>query len=465
MSADIKALLSSWRDRPDLFAQEALGVKLLPWQVEAFRDVGLHDRNTWRSAHGVGKTTSLALLALWFISTRFPCKIPVTAPTAHQLEDVFWAELAKWFRRMPPPLRNQFELTSDLLYMKGRKEESFIVARTARREQPEALQGFHSENLLFLIDEASGIPDTVFEVAEGALSTPGAKVIMAANPTRVSGYFFDSHTRLKHLWRTRQISAFDVEGTPLFSPAYIESVKRRYGENSNAYRIRVLGEFPTGDDDAVIPLHLVTDAVDRDIRQDESDPIVWGVDCARFGDDRSTLCKRRKFKMLEPIKAWRNLDTQALAGVITREYKDTPPKQRPDEIMVDVIGIGSGVADRLRENGLPVICVNVSEAAAIGDKYFRQRDELWWLTREWFESRQASIVDDPELIEELTTPKYEHLGSGKIRVESKEDVKKRVLEKKSPDKADALILTFASQKMRAGDGWGELKYSDDAYYV
>lgn len=464
MSVEIKKLLLSWRDRPDLFATEALGMKLLPWQAEAFRDVAIYDRNTWRSAHGVGKTTSLAALALWFISTRFPCKIPVTAPTAHQLEDVFWAELAKWYRRMPLPLQSQFELTSDLMYLKGRKEESFIVARTARREQPEALQGFHSENLLFLIDEASGIPDPVFEVAEGALSTPGAKVIMAANPTRVTGYFYDSHTRVKHLWRTRQISAFDVEGTPLFSPAYIESVKRRYGENSNAYRIRVLGEFPTGDDDAVMPLHLVMDAVNRDIVQEDSDPVVWGLDVSRFGDDRTTLCKRRKFKMLEPIKTWRQLDTQAIAGIITREFRDTPQKLRPDEIMVDVIGIGAGVVDRLRENGLPVIGVNVSESAAQSEKFFRQRDELWWLAREWFESRVASIPDDDELIEELTTPKYVYLGSGKIAVESKKEVKARTLMQKSPDKADSLILTFASQKMRAG-GDAELQYTDSAYYV
>ena len=465
MRDEIKSLLASWRDRPDLFAREALGMKLVPWQQDALLDVGKFDRNTWRSAHGVGKTTTLVALGLWFISTRFPCKIPVTAPTAHQLDDIFWAELAKWYRKMPEPLRNQFELTSDLLYMKGRKEESFLVGRTARREQPEALQGFHSENLLFLIDEASGIPDVVFEVAEGALSTPGAKVIMAANPTRTSGYFFDSHTRLKEFWKTRRISAFDVQNTPLFSQSYVDSVARRYGTNSNAYRIRVLGEFPTGDDDAAIPLHLVTDAVDRDIQQEAGDPIVWGVDVARFGDDRTTLCKRRKFQMLSRIKSWRGLDTQAIAGVITREFLDTPVKERPDEIMVDVIGIGAGVGDRLRENGLPVVMVNVSESAALNERYFRQRDELWWLTREWFESRQASIPDDEELIEELTTPRYEMLGSGKIKIESKADVKSRVLEKKSPDKADALILTFASQKMRAGSSMAPLVYSDGGYYV
>jgi phage terminase large subunit len=447
-----------------LYFQEALGLEPLPWQKNFLTALERDDRVAAKSAHGVGKSTTLAGAALWFISTRFPCKVPVTAPTLHQLEDVFWAELAALFNRMPVPLRSQFELTQERLYMKARPKEAFVVARTARKEQPEALQGFHSEHLLFLIDEASGIPDAVFEVAEGALSTPGAKVGMGANPTRTSGYFFDTFHKSRSLWTTMTVSGWDLQGTPLWNAKMEENLRIRYGADSNAYRIRWLGEFPTGEDDAVIPLHLVESSIARDIGGYQDAAVVWGLDVARFGDDRSVLCKRQGRKVLEKLQTWRDKDSTQLAGLVTAEYRATPHNKRPREIFVDVIGVGAGVCDRLRENGLPAYAVNVAESPAMRDKYFRLRDELWWTAREWFEERGGSLPDDDELVAELTTPKYEILGSGKVRVESKDDVKRRLLEKKSPDKADAFILTFASQRTN-GRVDADLNIEDAGYYL
>jgi hypothetical protein len=167
-------------------------------------------------------------------------------------------------------------------------------------------QGFHAEHLLFLIDEASGIPDVVFEVGMGALSTPGAKVLMAGNPTRASGFFYETHHSLRSRWQTMHVSCLDVPR----AQGHIEDIRAKYGEGSNAWRVRVLGEFPTADDETVIPLELVLSAVERRVSTLSYYP-VWGVDVARYGDDRTALAKRQANRLLEPIRWWHSTDLMA----------------------------------------------------------------------------------------------------------------------------------------------------------
>jgi hypothetical protein len=159
--------------------------------------VGKHDRVSIRSGHGVGKTTLEAWLILWFMLTRQNCKVPVAANSQDQLRDTIWPEIGKWHRQLPEPLKAMIDVQAERVVVVQDPEGAFAVRRTASKDNPEALQGFHAEHLLFLIDEASGIPDIVFEVGMGALSTPGAKVVMAGNPTRNSGFFYDTH-RLLH---------------------------------------------------------------------------------------------------------------------------------------------------------------------------------------------------------------------------------------------------------------------------
>ena len=146
-----------------------------------------------RSGHGVGKTTLEAWLILWFLLTRKNCKIPVAANSQDQLRDTIWPEIAKWHRQLPDALKAMIDVQAERIVVVQDPEGAFAVRRTASKDNPEALQGFHAEHLLFLIDEASGIDDIVFEVGMGALSTPGAKVVMAGNPTRTSGFFYDTH--------------------------------------------------------------------------------------------------------------------------------------------------------------------------------------------------------------------------------------------------------------------------------
>jgi hypothetical protein len=355
------------------------------------------------------------------------------------LSDVLWAEIAKWLRVLEgtmPELAAQFEWTQDEFRLKAAPKESFAVARTARADKPEALQGFHSDNLLIIADEASGIPDIVFEVGQGAMSTEGAFAIFAANPTRRSGMFYETHHALRERWATMVVNG---EECPMVSAQFIDDIAHQYGKDSNVYRVRVLGEFPTADDDTVIPIDLCEAAKIREV--DSYGETIWGIDVARFGRDRTVLVKRCSNATIEPHKSWHGNDTMQTAGRVYAEWLETPPDKRPKAVFVDAIGIGAGVADRLMELGMPVTGVNVAEEASVSDLYMRLRDELWFKARKWLEKKDCKLAEDETLVAELSLPKYQFTSSGKLKVESKDEMKKRYPQ--SPDVADAFCLTFA----------------------
>ncbi len=407
-----------------------------PFQKVVLKALITRDKISIRSGHGVGKTTLLAWIILWWMLTRHPNRIPVTAPTSTQLNDVLWAELFKWHQALPDGLKDLLIYKKDSMTFAPAEKSAFAVARTARREQPEAFQGFHEVNMLFIVDEASGVDNKIFEVGEGSMSTEGAKTVMTGNPTRTTGYFYDSHHKMRDQWFCVKVACQDSSRV---TQRYIDDMAKKYGVDSNIYKVRVLGEFPSEDDDAVIPLHLIEDAVDRDVHP--AGDIVWGLDVARQGADRCALAKRRGNVLLEKIESWRADDLMVTAGRVKHMYEKTTPDDRPKQIFVDVIGMGYGVLDRLRGLGLPVMGVNVAEAPAIGHTYNRFRDELWFKVREWFTQRACCIPNDENLIAELTMPKYFYTHNGKLRVTSKDDMKSKGMP--SPDLADAFCLTFA----------------------
>ena len=378
----------------------------------------------------------MSILVLWGLLCHTEAKIPVVAGSESQLRDTIWPEIALWVRRLPEPLADQIEVQAERVVIKAKPDVAFAVARVASKDNPQAMAGFHSKFLMFLVDEASAVSEAAYEVAQGALSTEGAIAVLAGNPTKVGGFFHSTHTTLRERWFTMRVSSHDVPT----ARGHIQDVIDTYGENSNAYRTRVLGEFPTADDITVIPLAWVEAAIDREVAPMRVQPI-WGVDAARFGDDRSTLAKRRGNVLLTPVTVWKNLDTMQLAGRIAREFEETPLDDQPHEILVDVIGIGAGVVDRLDELGLPVRGVNVAEAPSVDDQFMRLRDELYWKMRKWFEARNCAMPRDDALISELVAPTYDFTSAGKLQVESKKDMKKRGL--RSPDLADAFMLTFA----------------------
>jgi hypothetical protein len=398
-------------------------------------------RHSVRAGHGIGKGHLLAILVIWFILTHYDSKTVVTANSQDQLRDNNWPEIKKVASYLPDELRDQIDIQEERILIRAEPEMGFIVRRTASKSNPEALQGVHARHVLYTIDEASGIDDIVFEVAQGSLSTKGACAVLFSNPTRPDGFFFDTHHRLRDRWRCWHVSSMEVPR----AQGHVEDCRLAYGEGSNKYGTRVLGNFPTAADDVVIPLQWVLDAIEREIVPLDYIP-VWGVDVARFGDDSSALAKRQANRLIEPVKEWNNKDLMQLVGILHDEYINTHEDMQPKEILIDVIGIGAGVVDRMRELGLPARGVNVGESAASIEKCMRLRDELWWKCREWFQSKDCSIPNDERLIAQLTGPTYDFHSNGKIVVESKKDMKERSL--KSPDLADALCLTFAGMSRR-----------------
>ena len=331
-------------------------------------------------------------------------------------------------------------MTSEKITLRAAPEASFISARTSSADRPEALAGVHSEHVLIIVDEASAVPEPVFESAAGSMSGENAATILIGNPTRNSGLFFKTHHQLSSEWQTYHVSCLD---SPRVSPDFVKQIADTYGISSNQYRIRVLGEFALSDDDTLIPAELVDSAMSRDIALVENEPLVYGIDVARFGDDRSVLCKRRGNVVLE-IKTWQGLDLMQLTGAIVNEAK----VEKPAEMCVDSIGLGSGVADRLRELGYTVRDVNVSESSAMNPNAAKLRDELWLSLKEWLNTRAVKLPKMDDLRQELVAPTFTFTSNGKVKVEGKAEMKRRGL--RSPDLADALCLSLASIASRVG---------------
>jgi len=297
------------------------------------------------------------------------------------------------------------------------------------------------------------------------MSGENCQTMLLSNPTRTSGFFFDTHHKDADNWFTISISHKD---STRVTDAFVDEMRRRYGEDSNTFRVRALGQFPRSDLDALIPFEVVQSAKNRDIFVPKNLSEVWGVDVARFGDDQTVVVRRNNIAVLPDIKVWDQLDTMATSNRILALYRDTEDRNRPEEILVDVIGMGAAVVDRLTELGLPVRGVNVSETSSFSQTYRNLRTELWFEARQWLESRDHVLPNcdgtcrdrltcvHERLASELTTLKYDVTSGGKFLAESKRDLKKRGY--KSPDIADAFVLTFAGEPATLihgpDDGWG-----------
>jgi phage terminase large subunit len=433
-----------YRDNPVLFAKEVLEINPDPWQADLMNAIATGERRVAvRSSHGVGKSLTVSILSIWFLMTRYPCKIVITAPTSAQLFDALFAEIKTLTKALPDQLQQLLNVKADRVELVASPDAAFISARTSRAETPESLQGVHSENVLLIADEASGIPEAVFAAASGSMSGDNAHTVLLGNPTRSSGFFYDVFHRMASQWRTFHVSGFD---SPRVSQDYIDEMRMRYGENSNVFRVRVLGEFPLADDDTILPMEMIEAAMARDITLDDRAPSVWGVDIARFGSDKTALAKRQGSVVTE-IRTWSQMDLMQTSGIIKAEYDALSPHQRPVEILVDSIGLGAGVVDRLRELGLPVRGINVSESPSMKGTYANLRAELWFLMKAFLEQRNCKLPRNMDLVAELASPRFSFTSNGKLQAETKDSLRKRGL--RSPDLADAVCLTLAGDASTA----------------
>ena len=426
---------------PVKFAREVIGMDPDDWQCELLEAVANPEirRVTCRSGHGVGKSSAVAMAAIWHVLMRVPSKTVVTAPTSAQLFDACFAEMKNIAKRLKPPFDDLLEIKSDRIELKSSPESTFISCRTSRQEQPEALAGVHSPSTLLLADESSGIPESVFEAASGSMSGIHATTVLTGNPTRNTGFFYDTHNRLKENWYTMHVSCIDSKRV---SDDFVNDMKNRYGEDSPAYHVRVLGNFPPSESDTVIPVSLIDHAMKNDIKVHEDTVSIWALDVARQGNDSSVLCKRQG-PIIHPLTVWNNLDLMQLSGAVKAEYDAVSSSKKPIEIIVDSVGLGAGVLDRLRELGLPARGLNVSERSMQKETYINLRAELWFRCKSWLEGMDVKIPHDDRLWAELAAPRYHFTSSGKIQVESKEAMKKRGIN--SPDRADAVCLSLANE--------------------
>ena len=428
-------------DSPTDFARLFLAVTPTEQQKQLFEAIAKPGAKVAvRSGHGIGKSTALAVLALWFLCTRRDAKIPCSAPTAHQLQDVLWSEMRRLHGRMPEWMKSQFQISNDKITRDG--SAGYIVARTARPESPEALQGFHADNILFLLDEASGIHDSIFEVARGALSTPDARVVMTGNPTQLTGYFYNAFHIARDTWTRFQFSCLD---SPRVDPSYARDIAKEYGDDSDMYRVRVLGEFPKIGLNSMISAERVQLAFERKMPVHEENPAprILGVDPAWEGSDRSVIVFRQG-RFAKVLFVGRGLDGPKLGQQVIR-FQD---EYSPTATFLDKTGVGTSCYDYLRQLQRVVTGVSFAESPLHPDRFLNRRAEIWWSMREWFEE-DVCLTFHNDLLNDLVAPEYSVNPLGKIQLESKESMRKRGVA--SPDLGDALALTFTC---KPGSGAG-----------
>lgn len=394
-----------------------------------------------------GKDGDVSILILWFMTTRPYAKVACTAPTNRQLKDILMAEISKWYRQST--VADEFVIQKDIIFHKEAPKEWWVrfispSVRATKEEQAETLAGLHADHLLIIVDEASGVPDPTFIPLEGALTQPDNRVILIGNMTRNTGYFYDTHFHetinkdwLKLHWDSRESTLVD-KSMPLY-------FARKYGLDSNVFRIRVEGNPPLQDDTALIPLWTAEQCIGLDFEVAEDEPLYLGVDVARYGDDSSIIMPRRGLKIF-PWETFRKLNTIDLGGFINQTYQD----RDASGCAIDVIGVGAGVADWLEKHHMKNLYqVNVTSASSNIAKYHRLRDELWCKVRDNCLLGKYSFPDTKPVGEEetlgqmlsseLASVRYKINKHGGIQVESKPDMKARGVA--SPNIADALCLT------------------------
>jgi hypothetical protein len=401
-------------------------------------------REAVASGHGIGKSALVAWLILWLMSTRPHCKGVVTANTAEQLASKTWAELGKWRKRCLTGHWFDYSTGKGSMRLVHRQHpESWRCdAQTCREENSESFAGLHaaSSSPWYIYDEASAVPDKIWEVSEGGMTDGEPHWYAFGNPTRNTGAFARCFGAQRNRWNTHQIDSREVQIT---NKRQIDEWISDYGEDSDFVRVRVRGVFPRASSMQFIGRDLYDAAVLRLVEVDRTSPVVIGVDVARFGDDDSVIRTRcgRDARTWPPIRM-READTMQLVGRIAEHVNLLRSVGRKVSVFVDGGGVGGGVVDRLRQLGFDCIEVQFGGKADDPRKYANKRVEMWDRLREWLKTVGAIAADD-RLATDLTSVEYGFTNGDQIALERKERMRERGLA--SPDDADALALTFAHQ--------------------
>jgi hypothetical protein len=436
---------------------------LAPYQRDIMASVPEEKRVAVRGPRGLGKSALASLTLLWFAITRdaggVDWKVVTTAGSWAQLTGFLWVEIKKWayclnwetIGRGPLSERNELMKTG-LALRHG-------VALAGSPDQPEKLEGAHADSVLYIFDESKIIAAETFDAAEGAFSGAGddsdleAFALAISTPGECAGRFYEIHRHAAGLedWHTRHVTLEEAIAAGRMTRSWAEQRRRLWGERSALYQNHVLGEFCSEDEDAVIPLAWVEAAQlrwaewDAAGRPDQDGQHIIGVDVARSGRDKSIAAVRHG-DVITRLVAWSKEDTMETVGRV-KGMMDADPLATS---IVDVIGIGAGVYDRLREMGLKVDPFNAAKKTTRKDVtrqfgFTTLRSAAWWNLRELLDPSRpggstVALPPDDELAGDLTALHKKYMSEGKIQVESKDDIKKRI--GRSTDKGDAVMQSF-----------------------
>ncbi|MDA1257975.1 MAG: hypothetical protein O3C10_09065 [Chloroflexi bacterium] len=257
-----KSQRENWAADPVGFVRGCLGASLWDGQVEILEAVRDHVRVAVRSCNGSGKSYAAAHVVLWWLMAFPESMVITTAPTERQVREVLWREVRRAYRGNEELIEGK--LTRTTLELGDKHYAHGISTNEAER-----FQGFHEGNILFVVDEASGVREDIFEAIEGSMTSAGARLLLLGNPTALGGTFYEAFHRRRELWHTMHISAFDtpnvasgeIEIPGLVSPQWVSDAALNWGEDSPMYQVRVLGEFPSEGEDSLIALRLIEAAV------------------------------------------------------------------------------------------------------------------------------------------------------------------------------------------------------------
>jgi hypothetical protein len=434
-----------WRERPDLFVREVFGVTPDPWQDDVLRAFPSHQRQAMQASKGPGKTALLSWIAWNFLATRpFP-KVAATSITADTLADTLWTEMAKW-QTKSPFLMAAFEWQKTRIFCREHPETWWMSARSWSKtadanQQANTLAGLHADYILFLLDEAGGIPDAVMAAAEAALSSCiEGHLVIAGNPTHLSGPLYRAATTERRLWHVTEITSDpdDPRRSPRVSIQWAREQIEKYGRDNPYVLINIFGKFPPSSLNVLIGPDEVTAAFRRYYREADvaAAPRVLGVDVAREGDDASVIAKRQGLQVF-PLRKFRNIDGIQGAGLVARAWQDW----NAQACFIDMTGgFGASWFDQLRTLGRSPVSVLFSGQAVQVDRYYNKRTEMYFEFIEWIK-RGGALPESPEIMGALTQTEYYFKGD-RLILQPKELIKQKL--GYSPDETDAIVMTFAA---------------------
>jgi hypothetical protein len=432
------------------------------FQRKALSELGAHLENpetrykpfrkAFSSGHGIGKSSLIGMIVHWAKSTAIDCKVLITANTGDQLKTKTQPEIAKWFRMAINKDWFDVHVTSIKVIDSEHQDTWRADFATWSEDNPQAFAGAHNQGkrLVIVFDEAAGIPDSIWKTVSGALSDADTEIIWIAcsQAFRSEGAFYEAvFGDQRHRWNPEIIDSRSVEGTN------VEEINEEialYGENSDHVRVRWLGQFPLAGGGKFIDLELVQTAQKREPRSLPDDPLVAGVDFAWGGSDDNVIRFRKGLdaRSIPPVKVKGEFtkDPAVMVGKLVDVLAKTYNGDKVAMLFFDSAGIAAPVANRLRALGNKNIMEVNFGAASPGEHAAYYRDYMWAEMKEWLRDG-GSIDADHDLASDLQKPILVSDRLQRIKLESKDDMKKRLakmgLDSSSPDDGDALALTFA----------------------